>query len=56
LLDEPTAGLDAATERVILDGLRELGVTVVVVAHRTSVFARADRVVQLHPPSAQGQP
>jgi ATP-binding cassette subfamily C protein CydD len=53
LLDEPTAGLDAAAESAILDGLRKLDVTLVVVAHSPSVFARADRVVQLRPSSTQ---
>ena len=47
LLDEPTAGLDAATESAILDGLRKLDVTVVAVAHRPSLLAHADRVVHL---------
>jgi ATP-binding cassette subfamily C protein CydD len=53
LLDEPTAGLDAATETGIVDRLRKLDVTVVAVAHRWSLLAHADRVVQLIPPVAQ---
>jgi ATP-binding cassette subfamily C protein CydD/ATP-binding cassette subfamily C protein CydCD len=53
LLDEPTAGLDAASEAGILDRLRKLNVTVVAVAHRRSLLAHADRVVQLAPPIAQ---
>ena len=46
LLDEPTAHLDPATERVIADTVRELGRTsaVVVVAHRPALVALADRV------------
>ena len=47
LLDEPTAGLDARNERAILDALRSLPVTVVVVTHRPEIIAAADRVVRL---------
>ncbi|WP_028639229.1 thiol reductant ABC exporter subunit CydD [Nocardioides sp. URHA0032] len=52
LLDEPTAHLDAATERVIAETVRELGGTsgVVVVAHRPALAAVADRVVELSAP------
>jgi ATP-binding cassette, subfamily C, bacterial CydCD len=50
LLDEPTAGLDAATEAHILATLRELaagGRAVLVVAHKPAVAAAADRMVDL---------
>jgi ATP-binding cassette subfamily C protein CydD len=48
VLDEPTAHLDAAGERVVLATVRALsaaGRTVVLVAHRPSLIALADRVV-----------
>jgi thiol reductant ABC exporter CydD subunit len=48
LLDEPTAGLDAATEACVLATLRELaagGRAVLVVAHKPAVAAAADRTV-----------
>ena len=47
LLDEPTAGLDAATEARVVAALHRLAVgrTVVVVAHRPALVAAADRVV-----------
>jgi ATP-binding cassette, subfamily C, bacterial CydD len=48
VLDEPTAHLDAAGERVVLDtvrALREQGRTVLLVAHRASLLACADDVV-----------
>ncbi|TCN47377.1 ATP-binding cassette subfamily C protein CydD [Rhodococcus sp. SMB37] len=48
LLDEPTAHLDDATEATVLDALRaraRAGRTVVIVAHRPSLLAIADRVV-----------
>ena len=50
LLDEPTAGLDAATEERVLASVRELarnGRLVLMVAHRPAVLAAADRVVTL---------
>jgi thiol reductant ABC exporter CydD subunit len=50
LLDEPTAGLDAAAEAHILATLRELaagGRAVLVVAHKPAVAAAADRTVHL---------
>ena len=45
LLDEPTAGLDADAEAVLLRSLRDSGVAAVVVSHRPAVLAEADRVV-----------
>ena len=47
VLDEPTAGLDAATETTLLDALTGLGATVLAVSHRPAVIARADRVLEL---------
>lgn len=52
LLDEPTAHLDAASEDVVLrtvEALRDEGRTVVLVAHRASLVALADHVVEVHP-------
>jgi len=52
VLDEPTAHLDAAGERVVLDtvrALRDAGRTVLLVAHRASLVALADDVVEVHP-------
>ncbi|HEY3711189.1 MAG TPA: thiol reductant ABC exporter subunit CydD [Amycolatopsis sp.] len=49
LLDEPTARLDAGTERTVLDGARHLlpGRTALLVAHRPAMAALATRVVEL---------
>jgi thiol reductant ABC exporter CydD subunit len=49
LLDEPTAGLDAATERAVVEGIRAhaRGRIVVVAAHRFALLALADRTVAL---------
>jgi ATP-binding cassette, subfamily C, bacterial CydCD len=51
LLDEPTASLDARTEAGVLDTLRALmaGRTVLLVAHRPTLMALADRVIELAP-------
>lgn len=53
LLDEPTAHLDPATERLIADTVVELGrhSGVVVVAHKPALVALADRVVELSAPA-----
>ncbi|WP_034621856.1 thiol reductant ABC exporter subunit CydD [Cellulomonas sp. URHE0023] len=50
ILDEPTAHLDAAGEAVVLDTVRVLraaGRTVLLVAHRPSLVACADTVVEV---------
>jgi ATP-binding cassette subfamily C protein CydCD len=48
-LDEPTAGLDGATEADVVRAIRSLvrGRTVVLVAHRPALLALADRVIDL---------
>src|SRR5262249_27648068 len=49
LLDEPTEGVDAATEQALLDALPAAlaGRTAVIVSHRAAVLDRCDRVVRL---------
>ncbi|CAM3381995.1 thiol reductant ABC exporter subunit CydD [Isoptericola cucumis] len=50
LLDEPTAHLDARGEQTVLDTVRawrDAGRTVVVIAHRASLLALADQVVDV---------
>ncbi len=48
LLDDATSAVDARVERAILDGLRgTVAATTVVVAHRVSTIALADRVLLL---------
>ncbi|KQX62747.1 thiol reductant ABC exporter subunit CydD [Angustibacter sp. Root456] len=50
VLDEPSAHLDADTERYVQDAVAELraeGRTVLVVAHRPALVAEADQVVDL---------
>jgi ATP-binding cassette, subfamily C, bacterial CydCD len=52
VLDEPTAGLDADAEAVLLRSLREAGVAVLVVSHRPAVLESADRVIFIQAPPA----
>lgn len=51
LADEPTAELDEANERLVLDALHRLrddfGSTVVVVTHSSAIAESADRVVEI---------
>lgn len=47
VLDEPTAGLDAATEEAVIRAVRDSGAGALVVTHRPAVLAAADEVVQL---------
>ncbi|MFI1996483.1 thiol reductant ABC exporter subunit CydC [Actinoplanes sp. NPDC020271] len=56
LLDEPTAHLDPAAERLVVARLREFaqrGCAVLVVAHRPALLAAADRVVDLEAPAGR---
>jgi ATP-binding cassette subfamily B protein len=49
VLDEPTTGLDAASERELLDGLDVLmvGRTTIIITHSVALARRADRVAVL---------
>lgn len=48
ILDDATSAVDATVERAILDGLRDsVAATTLVVAHRVSTIALADRVLLL---------
>lgn len=49
ILDEPSAGFDAAAEKELHDSLRELrrGATSVVISHRLSSVRDADRIIVL---------
>ena len=58
LLDEPTAGLDADRESVVIDTLRRCavaGVAVLAVSHRPALAAAADTVVALAPRAGNPQ-
>jgi ABC-type transport system involved in cytochrome bd biosynthesis fused ATPase/permease subunit len=50
LLDEPTAALDGAAEEVVIDAVsaaRSRGTTVILVAHRPTLVALADTVIEV---------
>ena len=47
ILDEPTAGLDVATEARVVDAVRATGAGALIVSHRAAVLAAADRVVSV---------
>lgn len=47
LLDEATSALDAATEKLIMDSIRDLSMTRVLFTHRRESIDCADRVYQL---------
>ncbi|MFI5934377.1 thiol reductant ABC exporter subunit CydC [Actinoplanes sp. NPDC051494] len=54
LLDEPTAHLDAESERLVVTQLRAAaarGCAILVVAHRPALLTAADRVVDVNPPT-----
>jgi ATP-binding cassette subfamily C protein CydCD len=58
LLDEPTEGVDAATEAAILRALPAAlaGRTAVVVSHRSAVLGLCDRIVAVPGPPASARP
>jgi ATP-binding cassette, subfamily B, bacterial len=49
LMDEPTSNLDAATEKLVVDGMRNLvaGRTSIIIAHRFTTIRHADLVAVL---------
>jgi ATP-binding cassette subfamily B protein RaxB len=47
LLDEATSSLDSANETRIVDALRLMRVTRIVVAHRRETLAMCDRIIDL---------
>lgn len=49
LLDECTSALDPKTERQMLDRMRNLCRTVIIVTHRPAALEVCDRVVSLEP-------
>lgn len=45
LLDEGTANLDQETEKIIVETIKNLQITRIIVAHRTEFLKKADRVI-----------
>jgi ATP-binding cassette subfamily C protein CydCD len=50
VLDEPTAGLDVATESEAIATVRKLGVSGLIVSHRQPVLDMADQIIHIYPP------
>jgi ATP-binding cassette subfamily B protein RaxB len=44
VMDEGTAHLDAATERVVNAGIADLGITRIIIAHRRETIAAAQKI------------
>ena len=47
ILDEPTAALDAESEKIVMEALEKLmkGRTVIIIAHRLSTIAHCDKII-----------
>lgn len=56
LLDEAFSHLDAASEHAIIESLRSMGTSCVLVSHRATSLQRADRILELGPVQAPGTP
>ena len=48
IMDEATSQLDVGNEIIISQALRELGVSILLIAHRPETIASADRVIELN--------
>jgi subfamily B ATP-binding cassette protein MsbA len=50
ILDEPTAALDTASERLVMEGLERLmkGRTVIMITHRLNTIRDADTIIVMH--------
>ena len=56
LLDKAFSHLDAASEHAIIESLRSMGTSCVLVSHRATSLQRADRILELGPVQAPGTP
>lgn len=45
ILDEATSALDAETEKMVMDNIRSLGITLIIIAHRLSTIRNCDEIL-----------
>jgi ABC-type bacteriocin/lantibiotic exporter with double-glycine peptidase domain len=45
ILDEATAALDAESEKIVMDNIRSLGITLIIIAHRLSTIKNCDEIL-----------
>jgi ATP-binding cassette subfamily B protein RaxB len=47
ILDEATASLDVETESAIMQNLRQLGMTLIVISHRPEIWKHGDKLIEI---------
>ena len=45
ILDEATSALDAETEKMVMENIRSLGITLIIIAHRLSTIRNCDEIL-----------